>query len=252
MDQPLFLLQGAIAADTDLLGLWQPLPQAAAFTAESAGDPPLVWQVALPDDLAQAADGMAQQRAALAATEQALLAARLRLAQLDPRAAASFAAGDPLEAALLGTLLVLRRGAATPESFGLLGRVGLPEKWQEDAAAYRAFVERTLRLLRPQVVVETTHMGLLIARSTLDLDGDARVVLAGDGAALARLHVESVSVALRSRRALLQLLGQVGAGAVGLASRFALPGGALTALPAAYRYMRAVIAQARLLTDAAV
>jgi len=55
------------------------------------------------------------------------------------------------------------------------------------------------------------------------------------------LHYHSVHLALASRLAMLHMISIVGTGAIGVAAKFAIPGGQLLALPAAWKFVQDVL-----------
>ncbi len=249
-----FQLVGAGAGAPDVLGLWA-LPADEVSFAVGAEPAASLWQI----DLAGAPEQAAQQLEAglrqVAAAEGALDTARLRLDQL---AAAndgvSFAVGAetrPPEQAALAALEHLRARAAGEISFAAPG---------EAAAAEREFAGVLRRLtdaVRYFAVVETRLGGQLAARTSIAWSADAdtfwpaSTLAAGPLAAgTLALHARSLRLALASRAALLRILLVTAQGAVRLAGTLALPGGALLALPVAWKFINQVLAEAGRYRDA--
>ncbi|MBP7692117.1 MAG: hypothetical protein KA764_09385 [Anaerolineales bacterium] len=254
-----FQLVGAGAGAPDVLGLWA-LPADEVSFAVGAEPAASLWQI----DLAGAPEQAAQQLEAglrqVAAAEGALDTARQRLDQL---AAAndgvSFAVGAetrPPEQAALAALEHLRVRAAGEISFAAPG---------EAAAAEREFAGVLRRLtdaVRYFAVVETRLGGQLAARTSIAWSADAdtlwpaSTLAAGPLAAgplaagTLALHARSLRLALASRAALLRILLVTAQGAVRLAGTLALPGGALLALPVAWKFINQVLAEAGRYRDA--
>ncbi len=107
---------------------------------------------------------------------------------------------------------------------------------------FKNFVENALRFLRPTLKVKTHVEETPIARTKVNLSGDVHTIWHRGKTDHFPLHCRILSASLESRQMLLQLLGRVVAGAAILAVRFNLPGGAITALPAVWRYIQDIIA----------
>ena len=243
-----FQLVGGAGAP-DVLGLWALSAEEVSFAvgAEPAAS---LWQI----DLAGAPEQAAQQLDAglrqVAAAEGALDTARQRLDQL---AAAndgvSFAVGAetrPPEQAALAALEHLRARAAGEISFAVPG---------EEAAAEREFTGVLRRLtdaVRYFAVVETRLGGQLAARTSIAWSADAETFwpAAPMPANTLALHTRSLRLALASRAALLRILLVTAQGAARLAGTLALPGGALLALPVAWKFINQVLAEAGRYRDA--
>jgi hypothetical protein len=117
-------------------------------------------------------------------------------------------------------------------------------------AEYKAFAGQTLRLLRPTLSVETQVGKKTLALTRVGLSGDFETAWRSPSTPdQAQLHQRTLSLTLGSRLVLLQLLAQTGAGAATLVAKFSLPGGAIMALPAAWRFIQDVIGQSQELVD---
>ncbi len=124
--------------------------------------------------------------------------------------------------------------------------IKLPPNWTQMVADYQAFMQQTFQLLKPTLRVETKVEQTLLAYTLVGLSGDFETACFSQNTPdHTQLHHKILSLSLKSRLALMQLLAQTTAGAVVLAAKFSLPGGPLLALPAAWRYFQDVIAQTR-------
>jgi hypothetical protein len=243
----------AVAApvgEAPLLGLWAvtatPAPVGVAFSTQPAA-PPVVWQIDLPASPERAAGRLAAAEASLAAYPWALARAQARLdgymaqpARVDVAFSPGSSAG-PAEQALNGLLAELA-SAPGPVSFG----------WREAAgdglagAAERceAFLNRLAHQLAYYAWVETRQQGRLLAWTAAGWTGDARTTwLAGVGPLHVALHHRSLALAMDSRLRLLETLAFIGRNAVRLARLpvlLSLPGGALLALPLAWKFFEDV------------
>jgi hypothetical protein len=197
-------------AEADVLGIWRIGPPApgVAFTA-GASTPPEVplWRIDLPADPGQAAGRLEAGHARLRAASDRLADAATRLdAELDGAGAAVAFAAET-EADLAG--------------------------WQ-----------RLTSGCRPSAWVETRIQGEPVAGSLLGLGGNVRTVCRpGLGSGDARLHRDGVRLVVDSRAAFLRVVACVTRGAVAISLRLALPGGAVLALPVAWRTVQRVLAE---------
>jgi len=131
------------------------------------------------------------------------------------------------------------------------------------ASEFDSFIQKVSQFLKPSLCIETRIQETLFAYTRADIDGDLKTIWNGCSTGMrfetaerkrkfsihAPLHQRSVSFTLDSRTAMLQLLAQITAGAAALAVRFSLPGGAVTALPAAWRYIQDIMAQTKQITQ---
>lgn len=158
--------------------------------------------------------------------------AAARLAAPDDRAAearliAALGGGLPLE---LDQLAWSAEPAASPES---------------DPGRLSPLLDRIADLARGRSRIETRIEGALVAQSITTLTGDTelwiapRLSLTG-----ARLHARSVAVAVRTRHAWARVLTLTVRGA-GRLTLIGLPGGALSAVPLVWRFVRDVLRELR-------
>lgn len=234
------------AAAPGRLRLWPADP--AAPVAFAAPEAPPVWSVSVSADPAQAQAQLAAGLAQVAETDAALTAAQARLEALARAAAGdtpvSFAApGTPLPPAeqdLLSTLEALHARAQGEVSFGLLpAQLGLAEASEQ----FQTALQRLIDSLAYYAVVETQVEGRPLCRTTLNWASDARTLgQAGLTAAQWAVHQHTLELAVRSRAALLRTLTLTVQSAVKIALVLTLPGGALLALPPAWKFIQEVLA----------
>ncbi len=255
---PVFaLVDGVPTGGTpDVLGPWAVVPELAAGSpagalafdlgagAGGAAGTVSVWRADLPADRRLAVARVAGGEERQAAAEDALTEAAARLdALIASRAAASFdVSGEPApaEAALLGALAELE-GERTAISYGLGD--ALAGGWARAEAQFEAGAARLRQLVAGDAWVETRVEGLLLGRTAVGWTGDAETVWAIRGdPALGELHGRTVGLVLASRAATLRALALAARGAVTLSVLLA-PGGALLALPAAWRFVTDVVHQ---------
>ena len=208
------------------------------------------WRMDLPAD-----PGLAAEQLSLA--EEQVEAARLALeavpGQLDDfvRRAGYGAAGpvsfgpapgrafSPLEQELLGWV-----AAADPlqVSFGVPGST--TAELQQAGRQIRQAVERLLQLLLHLAWVETQIQGELVARTVVGWSGDQGTAWGmGWAGEVFTLHRRSLRLALAARLAMVRTLIVVTQGAVKLSALIAAPGGALLAMPVAWKYVNQVLAE---------
>lgn len=266
-----FTIQG-LETESDILGLWQAAPQPVSIAYSISSEvtvggegnnlSSIVWSVSLPSDSVEAEQTLQKQAYVLGSTQRAITASGKFLERLSPsQAMVSFSANkiDQLpnpEARLMVNLTHLQGDvAATTYSLGLTSRLpGFPESWQETITAYQQFVQQIFQLLAPTVRVETKIESVLLAYTLVRLTGDFETIWTEQDSAKSgsagdeekqKMHRRILSLTVESRLALLQLLAQTSASAAALAAKFSIPGGAVVALPAAWRYIQDVIKQAQ-------
>jgi hypothetical protein len=257
-DAPLVLtLEGAASSEEALMGLWT------ATSAEPAGGmafavqpsdlvwpaaPAVVWQIDLPASPEQAASRLAAVEASLSTYPWVLTQAQARLDNYSARRQAgpgiAFgpdpAAGRAEQA--LDALLVELPQAGAPLSFGWRETVG--GGLAEVAQRCQAFVDRLAQQLAHYAWVETRREGRLLACTVAGWSGDGRTIWRAGAAPLQMaMHHRSLALAMDSRLRLLETLAVVARNAVRLAKLpvlLSLPGGALFALPLAWKFVEDV------------
>lgn len=258
-----FKIQGLVASEADLLGIWQPTPIPSTELAFGLTDAPaeeadtdLVWSVSLPADTNLAQSALHQRYHELQLTKAANDQAQRQLTTLAPQTSEQVSFGGlspvetpeattPADIRLWDTLAYLRGEEEQSLSFGI-GPSDIAANWSQTVAEFQAFMKQVLQLMRPTLQVET-NMGInLIAASQVGLTGDLTTNwYQTQSSANRSLHEQTLILSLQSRITILQLVGQISTGAAVLAVRFNLPGGQLMALPAAWRYLQDVSRQAR-------
>ena len=222
-------------------------PQGMAFGLAAASPPGVpVWRFDLPADQQAAATRLDQAERQLQASQAILESTPQRAAalvgrlQAESRAEVSFrAAYQPLaqpEAELAGMLSTLRP-APLPASFSL--EQPAAGAWDEARDRFRQDTARLLRLVSQLAWVETYLQGRLLARTALGWTGGLET-LWGQGARQdqASLHARSLALALASRNTLVRMLFLTVRSAAKISALLAVPGGALLALPAAWKFVR--------------
>jgi hypothetical protein len=236
---------------------WQPAPTAPASGDNSfgaAGEPAgeaAVWSLDLPADPREANAALAEAEAQLQAAQTRLDEVPTRLevlaARLQSGAEAQFglepvpAAGEPIgaaEAALLSWIDYLEPGQVSFGGVGLSrGEVG--EAVAQLQQAVDGLLGQVLHLAR----VETRQQGTLLASTLVGWTGVMDTAWGEEASAEERaLHQRSLALALKARIALLRIILTTTQGAAKIAALIAAPGGALLALPAAWRYVQALLA----------
>jgi len=244
----LFALRAGTEGGPDVLSAWIP---AAASPAEAvsfdAGRPvrgkEFVWRANLPASHDPAAARLSGAEAKLENSRAALVKAGQRLTAYVAAQAAgpSFArvaeAGPEQELSrLLGEI---RTGAPAVGTYGVgdWAADGLQAANEEVCAFFR----RLAQVVGHYAWVETAQAGLVVGRTAVSWMGDVDTVWpARLDTGQAALHERAVEMALRSRDTLLRLFVVVATGAVQLATLLAMPGGAILALPAAWRFINRV------------
>jgi hypothetical protein len=205
-------------AEAKVLGLWRVTTPAGgfAFTASATTTPAVpLWSIDLPADPAQAARRLMSCDARLRAASQRLAdaPARLEVALDRHRPEVAFTTATSATEAATDTELV-----------GWLQRVG--------------------RACTPTAWVETRIQGEPMARSLLGPTGNLRALCRpGLGPCGAGLHQDAVRLVVSSRVALLRVVACVTRGAVAISVRLALPGGAVLALPVAWRFVQRLLGE---------
>lgn len=152
---------------------------------------------------------------------------------------AGTAMGNP-EVEALRLLAVLEPQAAV--SFGLLD---VPrEAWDEARSQFQNAIERILRLVVHYAWVETSMAGQLLARTMVGWSGDVDTLWELNlNETQFNLHKRSLSLAIRSRNTLIRTLVTATQGAAKLSALITTPGGAVLALPVAWKYANQILSE---------
>lgn len=214
-----------------------------------------VWRVDLPADPEAARRQLDAQEAQITANQAALetIPARLGVlvnqSQQAARGSLSFAAPPaPPEAELLSLLATVEPQA--PASYGLaFAGPGLPSgvDLAGAVAQFQEAIGKIQRLVLHLAWVETRVGGVLSAQTVLGWGGDADTLWPDRARAeQAELHARALGTAVRSRLTLLRSLVILSRGALLVSSLLTSPAGAIMALPAVWRFIQAVLAEAQL------
>jgi hypothetical protein len=237
----------------DLFGAWETAPgEPASFALPGAPEPDEdvpVWSVNLPSDLTLAATQLEAGLAQVDGASHALGDAQARLDALVKQAQGagevSFGApGAPLPPAeqdLLNALETLRAGESGAVSFGLLpGGPDLAEAEEK----FRNVLTRLTQSLAYYAFVETQIEGRLLCRTTLSWSSDSQTLWqSGITAEQLTLHQRTLALAVGSRAALMNTVALTLQSAAKIAALLAVPGGALLALPSAWKFINGVLAE---------
>jgi hypothetical protein len=244
-----------------VFGVWETSetdPEALSFSAGGPdGTDAQTWLATLPPDLDQARAHLDAGASQLALAERALASVPERLnefaAELQQRGA-SFSFGTTPEAvsqpeAELMDLLAEIEGGGEPLSFSFFG--GEEEgggKWRRALQQFLDFVERLKKSFTSYAHVETRLGERLVARTAVGWMGDFNTAWGTElPQSEAALHRRTLSLALRTRDALVRTMIIVTQAAVKISVLLSTPITAPLALPAAYKYVQAVLAQLKLM-----
>ncbi|NNJ12567.1 hypothetical protein EKD04_019765 [Chloroflexales bacterium ZM16-3] len=213
--------------------------------APEAGAP--IWRVSLSADPQEARLALDEAGRGLRAQQAALETATARMQQVARgNGGASFSAGrtPAPELELMGLVGELRAAESGAASFGL--RESVSAGWGEAEEKFRAFSAQVYETLTSYAVVETELDRVLIGRTSVGWTGDVRSLMAAWlSAEQADLHRRTLALALESRAALLRTFTTVLRGATIVATMISSPVGAVTALPAAWKFVDQLLADMR-------
>ncbi len=202
-----------------------------------------IWRANLPADLRAAAVQLAQGEASLQATRQALDNAPARLnAALNRRPVGvsfSTATEQRPESQLFSLIGALEQDPNTV-SFG----VGddLKAGWEQANAQFQRFAAQAREAITNYAVVETRAGELLIGRTSVSWAGDMRTCWPRSiEFEQADLHRRMLALALESRAAMLRTVILVLRGAGLVAQAVSSPIGAVTAIPAAWKFISEIM-----------
>jgi hypothetical protein len=226
-------------------GPWEarPAPPASFSATGEAEEQAPLWRINLPADRASAWAELARAEQGLRAQEAAVAGAPARLRALAAQGgAASFGAPVGAPEARLLTIVGELRG----EGGASFGTGGESDEIAGARERFGAFVAQVQDAVGNFAVVETRLAQRLVARSSVGWTGDLRSLLeAGLAAQDLALHHHSVALAMGSRAALLRTFASVMRGATIVALMVSSPVGAVTALPAAWRFVDDLLREAR-------
>jgi len=232
-------------------GLWAARAPAVSFEAGAAlADDAPVWRVNLSADPRAAEQTFRQAERRLVAAQQALESVPERLenyargAQMRGEGQVSFAApeqGTP-EADLTGLLDDFRAVESGQVSFGVREEAG--QAWEQARAGFETLMQSINREVLHFAWVETKVEDDLLARTTVGWSGESQTLYSADitPAQIAQ-HSRTLYLASASRALKLRMFTTITTGAVKLTSLLATPGGAVLALPMAYKFVTQIMAQ---------
>ncbi len=244
-------------ATTSVLGVWEVAEPAArpggAVSFDLPSQPPAdvpVWRANLPADTAHARELLDNGTARMGQSQQALNGAAARLNRLErnqitapqPGAAVSFGLPEDdeqqVEAEITGVLRQIQ-GDEGPASFNI--REALTVGWDQARQQFDAILDRLTHSAAYYAWVETRVEQRLQGLTTVDWTGQMhtvwRVELAPEQA---RLHQQTLAMALRSRALVISTLGM----AVQAAALISTPGGQILALPVLWKCINQWLAEA--------
>lgn len=254
----------------DVFGVWETRP--ASDTGEVSFGAPgeeaeeiAVWSVNLSPDVEVAEKQMAASAAQVAASRQGLATARQRLDTLvanqraEGEVSFSVSAEQPdLPFADRELLRALGQIQAHEEevTYGIfdgvkqavdkvVGKIaasmtGDPQTEEK----LKAVMERLTASLIYYAAIETKIDNALVARTQISWVADANTIWQlGASAEQFALHQRTLKLAIDSRNALMRTFGLTAEAAVKLSILLATPGGAIVALPAAWKYVNQILAE---------
>jgi hypothetical protein len=234
------------AAPPGVFSRWEAAPdEPLSF---SAPDDIPVWSVNVSADLTQATAQLEAELAQVTGATDGLSVAEARLAALvenAPGAGLSFDSSatpmPPAERELLATLEQLRAGEPGSVSFGLRPDGAALAEAEEK---FKNVLARLTQSLAYYAFVETKIEGHMLCRTTLNWSSDAQTVWQrGLPEEQSDLHRRTLELAVQSRAALMRTVALTAQSALKISTLLALPGGALLALPAAWKFINAVLSE---------
>ncbi len=239
---------------SDMFGLWATTtetgPEGLAFASPGETSPDMpVWRADLPSDPAAAAVRIESVRKSLDQTQAALNAAEPRVEALvqQQKSPVSFSTtsvdtGLALpEQEVLGLLQEAQFGSR-PISFSAEGEP--LDRWENTVDQFQKFTAQVQKTLTHYAWVETSVEGRLVARTSVNWLGDLETSWQDqlDSDQLA-MHRSTLQNALSARTLMLRTLIVIAASAGKLSVLLTTPGGALLALPAAWKFISKIRAE---------
>lgn len=245
-----------LTPDAGLFQTWQfqlaPATAGLSYAIDSASAETLpVWRIDLPADPGQAERTLAERQVLLGASQRALEDVPQRIANVVQHAQATGGVGlsfAPLsaealpdtEAETLGLLHALELPAAGVSfAAGSEERRGLEQAFDQ----FKADMDDLLRLVTHFAWVETQQDSVLLGRTVVGWSGDLDTLWSPGLTPERRdLHRRSLHQALVSRNILLHATVVTARSAGKLAVLLATPGGAVLAIPVAWKFVKAIMA----------
>ena len=208
-----------------------------------------VWQIDLPGGAQEAAAQLEQVGSQLSASQLALQDASSRLDEFIRR----YQVGEMTQVSFAATALPAPESElrdwleqTRPEAleFGVKAQAPSQLEMQRLSAQVQAALEKLLQQALHFAWVETRVEGRWLARSVVSWGGDADTVW---GVMIqpedANLHQHNLRLAILSRGTLLRLVMVVTTGALKIALLLTTPGGAVLALPAAWKFVHRILSE---------
>lgn len=249
MTQFQLLDRAAADAAPRIFEVWETAPgEDVSFALPGAPEPEAeiaVWSVNLPADAGQAATLLEASLAQVEGAGRSLSEAQARLESLASRGSGDVSFGapsaplPPAEQELLSALEALKARESGAVSFGLLpGGADLAEA----QAKFKNVLTRLTQSLAYYAFVETQVEGRLLSRTTLGWSSDSQTLWqSAVTAEQVSLHQRMLTLAVQSRAALMCTVALTAQSAAKIAALLALPGGALLALPTAWKFINQVL-----------
>lgn len=249
--RPVFELYDAAPAgpDQDVLGLWTPVPlsESGALAFDAPGsrleDAAPVWRANYPADPELMEADLQEARKQLEAAEAALVLAPSRLDAYLAQGRAGLAYDLPapgtqpsLPEEDLTLLLGEIQGVVPATSYALDDSSA--GRWDHAFEAFQAFTNRFQQVVAHLAWVETELGGRLVGRTAVTWTGDMdTILLEWLEPDQLRVHQQTLSLALASRRTVLRTSSLVIANAVKLSALLTTPAGIALAIPAVLRFI---------------
>jgi len=221
-----------------------------SMAPETAGA--AVWRANLPADPNLAAKHLDSAEEDIDASQKALTAATDRInALVEEREGRSTGLAFDVSAAetelaqpereLLTLLEEAQRGKP---SMSFEAGAGISGGWAQATQQFQGFVDQLRRVVGHYAWVETHIQGQLLSRTTVGWTGDMRTAWQeGLDPAQMALHQRTLRLALASRETLIRTFVLAASGAAKLSLLLTTPGGAILALPAAWKFINQVQAE---------
>lgn len=227
-------------------GPWTVRAAPVSFGAAPQADQ--IWRADLSADPLAARITLGVAREQLRAQEAALASAEARLQQASSMGL-SFSAGASgglPEQRLQQMLQEVRTPAAPTGGASFSAGAPAPSAWIAAEEQFRAFVAQARTTISTYAMVETRQERMLIGRTRVNWGGDMRSFVTGAISRVqAELHRRTLTLALRSRAAILRVFAVVLRGARIVVQMISSPIGAVTALPAAWAFVQDLLNEVR-------
>jgi len=253
-------------ATPNVFGVWETrVPEeTVSFGApgEEVDETP-VWSVNLSADPALAQKQISASLAQVNASQQGLASAQKRIAGLvaHQRAEGEVSFGAPSlalpalpasEQELLQALGALQQHREDEVNYGLfdsmkqaVSRAVEKVTGEDDSEEkFKAVMERMTASLVYYAAVETKMENAVIARTQINWVSDTNTLWRADATPVQwELHQRTLMLAVNSRNALMKTFGLTAQAAIKLSVLLATPGGAILALPAAWKYINQILVE---------